>query len=221
MKVAILVTDNFEQVEMTKPREALESAGAQTMIVSEKRGMVQGVNHDRKADQFPVDATFDEVNPQDVDAVLLPGGAWNADQIRIIPGAQRIVKSVEGSAKPIAVICHGPWLLVSAGLVQGRTLTSWPTLQDDIRNAGGTWVNKEAQLDRNWVSSRKPDDIPAFNVHMIQLFAQHRQGRSLAQGGRTAAAAHSETGERALGDIERGETAGSALEQAAGQRTRP
>lgn len=182
MKVAMLVTDNFEQVEMTQPREALKSAGAQTVLVSDQRGMVQGVHHDRKGEQFAVEATFDEVNPQDFDAVLLPGGVMNADQIRIIPGAQRIVKSIEGGGKPIAVICHGPWLLVSAGLVQGRTLTSWPTLQDDIRNAGGNWVDKEAVVDRNWVSSRKPDDIPAFNLRMIELFAQHRQGRAAASG---------------------------------------
>jgi len=182
MKVAILVTDNFEQVEMTQPREALQAAGAQITLLSDKRGMVQGVHHDRKGEQFPVDATFDEVNPQDFDAALLPGGVWNADQIRMIPGAQRIVKSIEGSGKPVAVICHGPWLLVSAGLVQGRTLTGWPTLQDDIRNAGGTWVDKEAVVDRNWVSSRKPADIPAFNLRMIELFAQHRQGRAAAAG---------------------------------------
>ncbi len=182
MKVAILVTDNFEQVEMTEPRAALEGAGARTTLLSAQRGMVQGVNHDRKAEQFRVEATFDEADPQDYDAVLLPGGVWNADQLRTIPAAQRFVKSIEGAGKPVAVICHGPWLLVSAGLVQGRTLTSWPSLQDDIRNAGGVWVDKDAVVDGNWVSSRKPADIPVFNVKMIELFAGHKQGRALSPG---------------------------------------
>jgi deglycase len=173
MQVAILVTDNFEQVELTEPRAALEQAGVVTQIISSQRGMVQGVNHDRKADQFEVDAALDEVDAHDFDAVLLPGGVMNADQIRMIPEAQEFVKEIEQEGKPIAVICHGAWLLVSAGLVNGRTLTSWPTLQDDIRNAGGKWVDREVVVDRNWVSSRKPADIAAFNVHMIELFAQH------------------------------------------------
>ena len=183
MKVAILVTDNFEQVEMTEPRAALRNAGAQVTLLSEKRGMVQGVHHDRRAEQFPVDATFDESNPQEYDGALLPGGVWNADQLRKIPGAQRFVKSIEGAGKPIAVLCHAPWLLVSSRLVHGRTLTSWPTLQDDIRNAGGNWVDKDAVVDGNWVSSRKPDDLPAFNLRMIELFAAHRSGRLLARNG--------------------------------------
>ncbi|HSQ04663.1 MAG TPA: DJ-1/PfpI family protein, partial [Burkholderiales bacterium] len=130
-------------------------------------------NHDRKADQFEVDAAFDEVDARGFDAVLLPGGVMNADQIRAIPQAQQFVKNIEQDGKPVAVICHGAWLLVSAGLVKGRTLTSWPTLQDDIRNAGGKWVDRDVVLDRNWVSSRKPADIAAFNVHMIELFARH------------------------------------------------
>jgi len=175
MHVAILVTDNFEQVELTRPRAALQESGAATKLVSSQRGMVQGVNHDRKAEQFEVDAAFDEVDPHDFDAVLLPGGVMNADQIRVIPEAQQFVKSVQHEGKPIAVICHGSWLLVSAGLVRGRTLTSWPTLQDDIRNAGGSWVDRDVVVDGNWVSSRKPSDIPAFNVHMIELFSQHAQ----------------------------------------------
>lgn len=179
MNIAILATDNFEQVELTEPRAALERAGAKTTLLSEKRGMVQGVHHDRRGEQFPVDGTFDEADPQDFDGVLLPGGVWNADQLRIITAAQRFVKSIEGAGKPIAVICHGPWLLVSSRLVQDRTLTSWPTLQDDIRNAGGKWVDKEVIVDGNWVSSRKPDDIPAFNLKMIELFAAHHSGRQL------------------------------------------
>ncbi len=175
MQVAILVTDHFEQVELTKPRAALQEAGASTKIISSQRGMVQGVHHDRKADQFEIDAAFDEADPRDFDAVLLPGGVMNADQIRLIPEAQQFVKSIQQEGKPIAVMCHGPWLLVSAGLVRGRTLTSWPTLQDDIRNAGGTWVDREVVVDGNWVSSRKPPDIPAFNARMIELFARHAE----------------------------------------------
>jgi protease I len=172
MRVAILVTDGFEQAEFTGPREALERAGASVSVVSSKLGKVQGFNHLDKADQFDVDLTFDEVDPQDFDAVMLPGGVANSDQIRIIPKAQQIVKGMQKDGKPIAVICHGAWLLVSAGLVKGRTLTSWPTLQDDIRNAGGTWVDLEVVNDRNWVSSRKPADIPAFNEKMLDVIEQ-------------------------------------------------
>jgi protease I len=172
MRVAILVTDGFEQAEFTGPRDALEQAGASVTVVSNKLGKVQGFNHVDKGDQFDVDLTFDEVDYKDFDAVVLPGGVVNADQIRMIPQAQQIVKGIQQDGKPIAVICHGAWLLVSAGLVKGRTLTSWPTLQDDIRNAGGTWVDQEVVNDRNWVSSRKPADIPAFNEKMIEVIEQ-------------------------------------------------
>lgn len=173
-RVAILVADDFEQVEMTGSRKALEDAGAETMLVSTKRGDLQGMTHDEKADRFPVDLTFDQANPDEFHAVHIPGGVINADQLRMIPEAQAFVRRFQEQRKPIAVICHGPWLLVSAGLVRGRTLTSWPTLQDDIRNAGGHWVDREVVRDDNWVSSRKPADIPAFNHEMIALFAEHR-----------------------------------------------
>lgn len=172
MNIAILVTDGFEQVELTGPRTALDQAGALTKIISNARGKIQGFNHDEKADQFDVDLTFDEAYPQDFDAVLLPGGALNADQIRIIPAAQHIVQGVQKDNKPIAVICHGAWLLVSAGLVKDRTLTSWPTLQDDIRNAGGNWIDQEVAVDGNLISSRKPADIPAFNQKFMATLAQ-------------------------------------------------
>ncbi|MGZ3159343.1 MAG: type 1 glutamine amidotransferase domain-containing protein [Burkholderiaceae bacterium] len=172
MRVAILVTDGFEQPEFTGPRDALEQAGASVTVVSNKLGKVQGFNHVDKGDQFDVDLTFDEVDHKDFDAVVLPGGVVNSDQIRMIPQAQQIVKGMQLDGKPIAVICHGAWLLVSSGLVKGRTLTSWPTLQDDIRNAGGTWVDQEVVNDRNWVSSRKPADIPAFNEKMIEVIEQ-------------------------------------------------
>jgi protease I len=172
MRVAILVTDGFEQPEFTEPKKALEQAGASVSVVSSKLGKVQGFNHVDKGDQFDVDLTFDEVDPKDFDAVMLPGGVVNADQIRIIPKAQQIVKGMQQDGKPISVICHGAWLLVSSGLVKGRTLTSWPTLQDDIRNAGGTWVDQEVVSDRNWVSSRKPADLPAFNEKMLEAISQ-------------------------------------------------
>lgn len=172
LNIGILVTDGFEQVELTGPREALQNAGATTRIVSSQHGKVQGFNHDAKADQFDVDMTFDEAASENFDAVLLPGGALNSDQIRAIPAAQQIVQGMQEEGKPIAVICHGAWLLVSAGLVKGRTMTSWPTLQDDIRNAGGQWVDQEVVVDGNWVSSRKPDDIPAFNQAFLDLLTQ-------------------------------------------------
>lgn len=173
-RIAILVTDGFEQIELTGPRQALEDAGATTLIISAKPGQVQGFHHDVKGDAFDVIKTFDQVQADDFDAVLLPGGAVNADQIRIMPLAQRFVQAIQQSGKPIAVICHGAWLLVSAGLIRGRTLTSWPTLQDDIRNAGGSWIDQEVVEDGNLISSRKPDDIPAFNQRLLTRLKQHR-----------------------------------------------
>src|SRR6266516_5044752 len=142
LRVAILVTDDFEQVEMVEPKKALDQAGATTKIVSPKPGQVQGMNHDVKADFFPVDMTLDQANPADFDAVLLPGGALNADSLRMEPKAQDFVRQGNNSGRPIAVICHGPWLLVSARLVKGKTLTSYYTIQDDILNAGGDWVDQ-------------------------------------------------------------------------------
>ncbi|MGE5526449.1 MAG: type 1 glutamine amidotransferase domain-containing protein [Rhodospirillaceae bacterium] len=173
MRVAILVTDNFEQVELTGPREALDGEGAVCTIVSNKPGRVQGVNHFDKGEQFDVGALLDDARAADFDALLLPGGVMNADQLRVLPKAQDFVRTLAQDGKPIAVICHGAWLLVSAGLVAGRTLTSWPTLQDDLRNAGARWVDEEVVLDGNWVSSRRPSDIPAFNREMLALFSEH------------------------------------------------
>nr|BBH94363.1 glutamine amidotransferase [Thermogemmatispora argillosa] len=174
MRVAILATDYFEQVELSEPRKALEEAGARTAIVAPKAGQIQGVNHVEKGDSFPVDLTLQQANPDEFDAVLLPGGALNADALRVQREAQEFVRRLDAAGKPIAVICHGPWLLVSAGLVRGRTLTSYHTIQDDIRNAGGNWVDQEVVRDRNWVSSRSPRDLPAFNRAMVELFAQSR-----------------------------------------------
>ena len=174
-KVAILVSDGFEQVELTKPREALHAAGATTTIIAPKGGKVQGMNHDEKADQFDVDMKTSDASASDFDAVLLPGGVMNADHLRMDEDARQFVKSIDKAGKPIAVICHGPWLLVSAGLVDGRKMTSYHTVQDDIRNAGGEWMDREVVRDGNWVSSRKPDDIPAFNEAMIKLIAETAQ----------------------------------------------
>lgn len=172
LRVAVLVTDGFEQSEFTGPRDALQQAGASVTVISTHLGMVQGFRHVDKVDAFDVDLTFDDADTEEFDAVLLPGGVVNADQIRISPQAQQFVRSMQDAGKTIAVICHGAWLLVSAGLVKGRTLTSWPTLQDDITNAGGHWVNQQVAVDGNWVSSRRPGDIPAFNEKLIEQLGE-------------------------------------------------
>jgi protease I len=170
--IAILATDGFEEAELTQPLQALRAAHAQVDVIAPHGGTIQGFNHDTKADTVPVDRTLDEANPQEYDAVVLPGGALNADAMRMQPKVQAFVKAMMTAQKPMAVICHAPWELVSAGLVRGRTLTSWPSLQDDIRNAGGTWVDREVVVDGNLVTSRKPDDIPAFNRAFMALLAQ-------------------------------------------------
>jgi protease I len=175
LQVAILITNGFEQAEFTEPKNALEAEGASVKVASEKRGQVQGFKHDTKADSFKADLTFDELDAAAFDAVVLPGGVMNSDHIRTLPAAQQFVKAIQKQGKPIAVICHGSWLLISSGLVAGRTLTSWPSLQDDIRNAGGKWLDQEVVVDRNWVSSRKPDDIPAFNQQVIELISNYRK----------------------------------------------
>jgi protease I len=176
IRVAILATDDFEQDELVKPRQALDEAGATTAVIAPKSGNIQGFRHDTKADTVKVDLTLDKANPDEFDAVLLPGGALNADALRVNPKAQEFVRKIDQSGRPIAVICHGPWLLVSAGLAKGRKLTSYHTIQDDLRNAGATWEDREVIRDRNWVSSRQPTDIPAFNREMIALFGEHRGG---------------------------------------------
>jgi protease I len=173
--VAILVTNGFEQAELEEPRKALEQAGAKTTVVAPQGGTVQGMNHDEKADEFAVDLELEEAHPEDFDAVLLPGGVANADKLRVNEKAQFFVQHMDNAGKPIAVICHGPWLLVSAGLVKDRHLTSYHTLQEDIRNAGAQWSDEKVVEDCNWVSSRQPGDIPAFNQKMIELFARTRQ----------------------------------------------
>ena len=172
LSVAILVSDLFEQAELEEPKRALEAAGARTAIISNKGPMVHGMHHDRRGDAFKVDVDLKRANPEDYDGLVLPGGTLNADALRMVEPAQRFVQAFQAAGKPIGVICHGPWLLVSAGLVPGRTLTSWPSLQDDIRNAGGSWVDREVVVDTNWVSSRKPDDLPAFNRELVAALAR-------------------------------------------------
>jgi deglycase len=174
IRVAIVLSDDFEQAEMTEPRKALEQAGATTVLISPKPGQVTGMNHDVKADTFKVDMTLDQAQPDDFDALMLPGGALNTDFLRMIPKAQDFVRQFDSGGKPIAFICHAPWLLVSAGLVKGRKLTSYHTIQDDIRNAGGNWVDQEMVRDGNWVTSRSPKDLGAFNPAMVSLFAESR-----------------------------------------------
>jgi len=173
-KVAILVTDGFEQVEMTKPREALDEAGAETKIVSLKPGKIQGMHHADKGDKFDVDLTLDEARPEKFDALLIPGGLMNPDALRSNDDALEFARHFFREGKPVAAICHGPWVLIDAGVVRGRMLTSWPAIKNDVKNAGGKWVNEEVVVDNGLVTSRKPDDIPAFNKKMIE---EIREGR--------------------------------------------
>ncbi len=170
-RVAILVTDGFEQVELTGPRQALEDAGATVDILSSEEGNVKGWNHDKPADDFKVDLTFKAANVAQYDAIVLPGGVQNSDTIRVDVDAQNLVKAIDAAGKPLAVICHGGWLLVSAGLVEGKTMTSFKSLKDDLSNAGAHWVDKEVVKDGQLISSRQPDDIPAFNRELIQALS--------------------------------------------------
>jgi protease I len=174
-KVAILAVDGFEQAELTGPRDALKGAGAQVHVVSLKAGQIQGFEHTDPGQKVAVDITLDSVNPSDYDALVLPGGVVNGDAIRTDKQAQKLVKDFNADQKPIAVICHGGWLPISAGIISGRTMTSWPSLQDDIRNAGGTWVDEEVHRDGNLITSRKPDDIPAFNKAIIEALSEQKK----------------------------------------------
>ncbi|QGZ64876.1 type 1 glutamine amidotransferase domain-containing protein [Paraburkholderia acidisoli] len=173
-KVAILAVDGFEESELTEPQRALTEAGAKVEIVSQKRGEIQGFKHVDKGSKVKVDRTFSDASADDYDAVVLPGGVVNGDAIRVIPEAQAFVRAANDAHKTIAVICHGGWLPVSAGIVKGHTMTSWPTLQDDIRNAGGKWVDKQMVHDGNLITSRKPDDLPAFNAELISTLSAAR-----------------------------------------------
>jgi protease I len=173
-RVAVLATDGFEESELTSPVDALRDAGATVTIVSLKRGEIQGVKHHDKAGKVRVDRLITEVTADDFEAVQLPGGALNADAMRADGDVLAFLKSIQAEGKPIAAICHAPWELVSAGLVRGRTLTSYHTIRDDITNAGGTWFDLEVVEDGNWVTSRQPSDLPAFNKSMLRLFEGSR-----------------------------------------------
>ncbi len=182
MRVAIVLEDAFEQVELTQPRKALDEAGAKTVLVS-PQSEVQGWNHHTPADKFKVDLALEQANVKDFDAVMLPGGALNADKLRTVSKAVEFVKAAADAGMPLAVICHAPWILVETGLAKDLTCTSWPSLQTDLRNAGATWVDEVCVEDRGIVTSRKPDDIPKFNQKMIELFAQSRNKTSTAERG--------------------------------------
>jgi len=171
LKVAILVTDGFEQVEMTEPRKALDEAGAETRLVSPKDGQVKAWNFTEWGDTFPVDIPLDSARPEHFDALLLPGGVINPDKLRALPEAVAFATAFFDAGKPVASICHGPWTIIEAGAARGRRLTSWPSLKTDLQNAGAQWVDQEVVVDQGLVTSRKPDDIPAFNSAMIKLFA--------------------------------------------------
>lgn len=179
VRVAILLDTDFEQVEMTKPRQALEDAGARCTLIS-PREEVTGMRHDEKWDTFAVDQALDSADPEQFDAILLPGGALNADSLRVNPKAQEFVRAIDRAGKPMAVICHAPWLLVSAGIAKGRHLTSYHTIQDDLRNAGANWEDREVIVDRNLITSRQPSDIPAFNREVLRVFAESARGRKAA-----------------------------------------
>jgi protease I len=176
-RVAILVADGFEQVELTEPRRALDEAGARTSVVSPSEGSVRGWNHTEWGDEVAVDQPLDQARSQDYDALLLPGGVINPDKLRILPRAVELVRAFFEERKPVAAICHGPWTLIEAGVATGRRMTSWPSLKTDLKNAGADWTDKEVVVDRGLVTSRKPDDIPAFVEKMIEEFAEgaHRQ----------------------------------------------
>jgi protease I len=173
-KVAILATDGFEQSELEGPLDALRTAGALVDIVSLKPGSIQGVEHFEKGREVPVDVTLTDADPENYDALVIPGGLYNPDKLRSTPEAVKFVRAFAEAGKPIAAICHGPWLLVEADLVRGRRVTSWPAIQTDLRNAGAKWVDEEVVVDNGMVTSRKPDDIPAFNRKMIEEIAEGR-----------------------------------------------
>ena len=178
-KVAILAADMFERVELEEPRKALEDAGARTEVVSIHDGEIRGFDHFDPVNTVKVDRLVEEVTVDDYDALLIPGGVGNPDQLRLDENAVHFVREFAEAGKPMAVICHGPWMLVETGIVRGKTITSWPSLRTDIRNAGGTWVDEPVVVTEGIVTSRKPDDIPAFNEKMIEEFAEGRHERHL------------------------------------------
>lgn len=177
-RVAILVTDGFEQVELTGPRDALREAGAATSVVSPRPGKVRAWKSKDWGEEFAVDQDVHAADAAEYDALLLPGGVMNPDHLRMNKSATRFVKAFFDAGKPVAAICHGPWTLIDAGVAKGRRMTSWPSLQTDLRNAGAEWVDEEVVVDRGLVTSRKPDDIPAFNRKLIEEIAEGRHARA-------------------------------------------
>jgi protease I len=177
-KVAIIAADMVEQVELVEPRKALDDAGATTELISIKPGTIKGFNHFDPADDIKVDRTIEEADASDYDALMIPGGVGNPDQLRGDENVVSFVRDFFEAGKPVGAICHGPWVLVEAGVLRDREVTSWPTLQTDIRNAGGNWVDKEVVVDQGLVTSRKPDDIPAFNNKLIE---EIREGKHAGQ----------------------------------------
>jgi len=177
-RIAFLATDGVEQVELTEPWKAVQNAGGRPELVSLETGSIQGFNHDEKADTFAVDHAIDEVSPDDYDGLVLPGGVANPDALRMDDRAVRFVQGFFEQGKPTGVICHGPWMLVEADVVRGRTLTSWPSLRTDIRNAGGAWVDREVVVDGGLVTSRNPDDLPAFCDTLVEKLAEGAQVRA-------------------------------------------
>ena len=178
-KVAFLATDGVEQVELTAPWNALKQAGAEVKLVSDKSGEIQSMNNDQKGDRFPVDLEVSKVSARDFDALVLPGGVSNPDKLRTNKDAVNFVREFMEADKPVAAICHGPWLLVEADAVRGRTITSWPSLETDIKNAGGAWVDKQVQLDQKLLTSRKPEDLPAFCAQLVDLLSDAIDERRL------------------------------------------
>jgi protease I len=179
-KIAILVADGFEQIELTGPKEALEAAGAEIEIVSPAEEEVQGWNHDDKADRFPVDMPLNLARSDDYDALVLPGGVRNPDELRRLTRAVEFVDGFFATGKPVAAICHAPWLLIETEVIRGRNITSWPSLKTDLTNAGAHWIDREVVVDKGLITSRKPQDIPAFNKKMIEEFAVVRHSRQRA-----------------------------------------
>ena len=176
-KIAFLATTGVEQVEYTEPRKAVEQAGADAELISLQPGEIEAWKHFDKGDRFPVDKTVDQANADDYDALVLPGGVANPDQLRMNPKAVAFTRAFFESGKPVGVICHGPWTLIEADVVRGRTITSWPSIKTDLRNAGANWVDEECVTDAGLTSSRKPDDLPAFCAKIVEEFGEgvHRE----------------------------------------------
>lgn len=172
MRIAVIAVDGFEESELTEPKKALEKAGAKVDVVSEKKGEIQGFKHHDKSGKVKVDRVLEEIHVDEYDGLVLPGGALNADAARALPRVRQVIFEMDRARKPIAAICHAPWELISADVVTGRNLTSWHTIQDDLRNAGAQWVDEECVVDQNLVTSRGPRDLPVFNREMVALFAK-------------------------------------------------